>query len=277
MVYKPRSKKNVVYKFSSGLYQQPPFYREMRDLTGNVNKGLKAQKSFQVVTGLEHNFRKFKREFKATVEAYYKGMWDTDPYFYDNVRIRYTGKNNAIGRAYGGELRLYGDIVKDATSWISIGLMKAEQKITDSPSISGYDQYFPLPSDQRFMLGMYFEDYLRNNKNFKVHINIMYATGLPVGPPTGKLYQNSIRLPDYKRVDIGFSALLLDSERRYHPTHSYFNRIKSVWASLEVFNLLSIQNTLSYSWIQDMSTNSRFAVPNRLTSRLLNLKVLVNF
>jgi hypothetical protein len=127
------------------------------------------------------------------------------------------------------------------------------------------------------MLGMYFEDYLRKNKNFKAHINMMYSTGLPVGPPNGHLYQNVLRLPDYKRVDIGFSALLLDAERHEHPAHSYFNMLHSIWASLEVFNLLSIQNTLSYTWIQDNSTNKQFAVPNRLTSRLLNVKVLFNF
>jgi hypothetical protein len=193
------------------------------------------------------------------------------------VRIRYTGKNDAIGRVYGSEIRFYGDLVKDATSWISIGLMKGEQKITDSATITGYNNYFPLPSDQRFMLGMYFEDYLRRNKNFKAHINMMYATGLPVGPPGGHLYNNVMRLPDYKRVDIGFSALLLDADRREHPSHSYFNKLRSIWASLEVFNLLSIQNTLSYTWIQDNSTNKQFAVPNRLTSRLLNLKLLFNF
>ena len=275
--YKPGGKKDIIYKLSTGLYQQPPFYREMRDLSGGVNKDLKAQKSFQVVAGMDYNFLMYGREFRMTAEGYYKSLWDMDPYFYDNVRIRYTGKNDAIGRIYGGEVRLYGDLVKDATSFISIGILKGEQKITDSAALPGYDSYYPLPSDQRFMLGMYFEDYLRKNKNFKAHINIMYASGLPVGPPTGHLYQNTIRLPDYKRADIGFSALLLDSERRDHPAHSYFNNLHSIWASLEVFNLLSIQNTLSYTWIQDNSTGKRFAVPNRLTSRLLNVKLLFNF
>ena len=275
--YKPAGKKDIIFKFASGLYQQPPFYREMRDLNGGVNKELKAQKSVQLVGGLDYNFTMYHREFRLTAEAYYKNLWDQDPYFYDNVRIRYTGKNDAVGKIYGGEVRLFGDLVKDATSWISVGVLKAEQKITDSTSLPGYNNYYPLPSDQRFMLGMYFEDYLRRNKNFKVHINMMYATGLPVGPPTGHLYQNTLRLPDYKRVDIGFSALLLDAERREHPAHSYFNVIHSVWASLEVFNLLSIQNTLSYTWLQDNSTNNPFAVPNRLTSRLLNVKLLFNF
>ena len=277
VAYKPEWEKDWVFKFSTGLYSQPPFYREMRDLTGGVNMQLKAQKSFQAVLGTDYNFKMYGRPFKITVETYYKDLWDLDPYYYDNVRIRYTGKNDAIGYVYGGEVRLYGDLVKDATSWISIGLMKANQKITDSSSLPGYANYFPLPSDQRFSLGMYFEDYLPRNKNFKVHINAMYATGLPVGAPNGHLYQDILRLPDYKRLDIGFSALLLDAARKNHPAHSFFNNMKSIWASLEVFNLLGIQNTLSYTWIQDQTSQKVYAVPNRLTSRLLNLKLIFNF
>ncbi len=277
LAYKPQWEKDWVFKFSTGLYAQPPFYREMRDLTGGVNMDLKAQKSYQAVLGTDYNFKMYGRPFKITAETYYKDLWDLDPYIYDNVRIRYTGKNDAIGYVYGGELRLYGDLAKDATSWISIGLMKAEQKITDSGGIPGYANYFPLPSDQRFSLGMFFEDYLPRNKNFKVHINAIYATGLPVGSPNGHLYQDILRLPDYKRVDIGFSALLLDSKRKNHPAHSFFNNMKSIWASLEVFNLLGIQNTLSYTWIQDQTSQKVYAVPNRLTSRLLNLKLLFNF
>jgi hypothetical protein len=277
LAYKPNWKRDLVIKFSTGLYAQPPFYREMRDLSGSVNKTLKAQKSFQVVLGGDYNFKMYKRPFKVTAEGYYKDLWDLDPYRYENVRIRYTGKNDAIGYVYGGEVRLYGDLVRDATSWISIGMMKAEQKITDSGGIPGYNNYFPLPSDQRFMLGMYFEDYLPRHENFKVHINMIYATGLPVGAPSSHLYQNVLRIPDYKRVDIGFSAQLLDASRKEYPAHSFFNNIKSIWASLEVFNLLSIQNTLSYTWIQDRSTQKTYAVPNRLTSRLLNVKLLFNF
>ena len=277
LAYKPKGKRDIVYKFSTGMYAQPPFYREMRDFAGNVNKDLKAQKSYQAVLGADYNFKMYGRPFKITAETYYKYLWDLDPYQYDNVRIRYTGKNDAIGYVYGGEVRLYGDLVKDATSWISIGLMKGMQKITDSAGIPGYANYFPLPSDQRFMLGMYFEDYLPRNKNFKVHINGIYSSGLPTGPPIGHLYQDILRLPAYKRVDIGFSALLLDESRKEHPIHSFFNNIKSIWGSLEVFNLLGIQNTLSYTWIQDDTSQKTFAVPNRLTSRLLNVKLLFNF
>jgi hypothetical protein len=275
MAYKPQGEKDIVFRFATGLYAQPAFYKEMENMEGGVNQQLKAQKSYHIVLGTDYNFKLYNRPFKVTAEAYYKDLWDIDPYVYDNVQVRYTAKNDAVGYVYGGEVRLYGDLVKDATSWISIGLMKARQKLTDSASL--FPGYFPLPSDQPFMLGMYFEDYLPTNKNFKMHLNLIYASGLPVGPPDSHLWQDDIRLPAYKRVDIGFSALLLDAARRQHPVHNIFGGIKSIWASLEVFDLLGIQNTLSYNWIQDQTSGKTFAVPNLLTSRLLNLKVIFNF
>lgn len=285
LAYKPQWKTDIVFKMAGGLYQQPPFYREMRDLNGNVNKALKAQKSFHVLLGTDLNFESWNRPFKLTTEVYYKGLWDIVPYEYDNVRIRYFGKNNAIGRIYGGEVRLYGDIVKDATSWISIGIMKAEEDITDDIIVykneAGVDSatatpgYVPRPADQRFMLGMYFEDYLPRNKNFKMHLNTIYTTGLPFGPPDQKRYGDTLRLPQYIRVDIGFSALLLDGTK--HKEKKLLSGFKNIWFSLEVFNLLGIQNTLSYTWVQDQSTQLTFAVPNRLTSRLINAKLIVDF
>jgi len=283
--YKPKWKRDIVFKLAGGLYQQPPLYREMRDLNGNVNTGLLAQKSYHIVLGSDYNFKAFDRPFKFTTEVYYKGMWDLVPYEYDNVRIRYFGKNDAVGYAYGGEIRLYGDIVKNATSWISLGVMNTMENITDdkivykntagTDSATIYPGYVPRPSDQRFMLGMYFEDYLPRWKNYKMHLNLMYATGLPFGPPDGQRYGDTLRLPDYKRVDIGFSALLMDGTK--HQNSKVWKQINNIWMSLEVFNLLGIQNTLSYTWIQDQTSGKTFAVPNRLTSRLLNVKFVVDF
>ena len=124
---------------------------------------------------------------------------------------------------------------------------------------------------------MFFSDYLRGHENFKVHLNGVYATGLPFGPPDQKRYGDTLRIPSYKRVDIGFSALLLDGAKKDRPRYSYFKNVKSIWLSVEVFNLLGIQNTLSYLWIQDLSSNKTYAVPNRLTSRLLNVKLVTKF
>jgi hypothetical protein len=287
LAYKPEWKRDIIFKAAGGLYAQPPFYREMRNLQGDVNQTLKSQKSAHFVLGSDYNFRWGKRPMKFTTEVYYKNMWDLVPYEYDNVRIRYFGTNNAVGYAYGGEVRLYGDLVPDAPSWISVGLLKTMEDLKDdkivyqntmgADSATIYPGYVPRPSDQRFMLGMYFQDYLPRNKNFRMHLNLLYSSGLPFGPPDGERYGDTLRLPDYKRVDIGFSALLLDGAKKNRPSHSFFRNVESIWASVEVFNLLSIQNTLSYSWIQDQTTGGTFAVPNRLTTRLLNVKLAVRF
>jgi len=281
--FTPTWKRDVTFRFATGLYAQPPFYRELRDLQGNVNTNVKAQKSFHVLGGTEYNFKVSNRPFRFTTELYYKKLWDLVPYEYDGIRIRYYGRNASEGYAYGAEFRLYADLVKDATSWISLGLMKTDERITtDYKNISGGDSsvtsgYIPRPTDQRLMIAMYFQDYLRQNKNFRVHINLMYGTGLPFGPADGDRTNDVLRIPAYRRVDVGFSALLLDNARRDKPAHSYFNSLKSIWASFEVFNLLDIQNTLSYTWIQDQTSGKTFAVPNRLTSRLFNVKFIVKF
>jgi hypothetical protein len=127
------------------------------------------------------------------------------------------------------------------------------------------------------MFGLFLQDYLPHNKNFRVNLNLMYATGLPFYQPDATRYGMLLRLPDYKRVDIGFSALLLDAARKQRPRYSFFSSLESIWAGVEVFNLLGIQNTLSYTYIQDQTSGKSFAVPNRLTSRLLNVKLIVRF
>ena len=275
---KPHWKKDIIFRISTGIYAQPPFYREMRDMEGNLNTQLKSQKSFHIAGGFDYKFFAWgNRPFKVTAEAYYKKLWDLDPYEYDNVRIRYYANNDAKGYAYGGEVRLFGQLVKDAESWVSVGYLKTDNKILDE-STGQYGPYFARPTDQRVNFGMFFSDYLPRNKNFKMYLNMIYATGLPFSPPDKGLDPNyQFRVPDYKRVDIGFSALLLDGTKQNRPAYSFFSVFKSIWLSAEVFNLLGIQNTISYQWIQDYSSQKIFAVPNRLTSRLINLKLAAKF
>jgi len=276
--FKPKWEKDIVFRFATGIYDQPAFYREMRDVEGKLNTDLKAQKSFHVAGGLDYNFSMWgDRPFKVTAEVYYKDLWDLVPYEYDDVRIRYFANNNARGYAYGGELRLFGDLVKDAESWVSVGYLKTANQIYD-PLTETYSKMFPRPTDQRLNFGMFFSDYLPRNKNFKMYLNMVYATGLPFSPPGKALEPGSqLRIPDYKRVDIGFSALLLDGKSRTRRAYSVFNAFKSIWLSAEVFNLLGIENTLSYQWIQDFTSEKTYAVPNRLTSRLINVKLAMSF
>ncbi|MDQ6758165.1 MAG: TonB-dependent receptor, partial [Bacteroidota bacterium] len=296
--YKPNWNKDVILKASAGIYDQPPFYREMRKYNGTVNTSLKSQKSIQFVAGVDYNFKNTNKPVRLTTEAYYKSMTDVVPYDIDNVRIRYFGINNAKAYATGIEARIYSELVKDAESWLSVGLMQtkediqndfyykyknaagefitalsADQKIKDS--VRTNIGYVRRPSDRRLTLGLFLQDYLSTNKNFRVHLNILYGSNMPYNIPGSVKYRNALIIEPYMRVDIGFSALLI-SERSVRRSHSPFRSLQNIWASLEVFNLIDRPNTISYQLIKDFANNT-FAIPNRLTPRLLNFKLLARF
>ncbi|MFT3946052.1 MAG: carboxypeptidase-like regulatory domain-containing protein [Agriterribacter sp.] len=295
----PGATKDWVFKIAAGAYHQPPFYRELRRYDGTVNTNVKAQKSWQAVIGADHNFNAFNRPSRFTMEAYYKNMWNIDPYDIDNVRIRYFGSNNAKAYATGIELRLFSELVKDAESWVSIGLMKTMEKIDDFyyyryknaggefitsatedqvvTDSTRFDKgWMRRPTDRLLTFGMFFQDYLSTNKNFKVHLNMIYGTNMPYNIPGSVRYRNALIIDPYMRVDIGFSALLLDSDKGLRRSHHPFRKFDNIWASFEVFNLLDRANTISYMFIKDFS-NTVYTMPNRLTPRLLNLKILARF
>ena len=273
LIYKPDWKRDFRFRFSAGYYNQPPFFRELIDLSGNMNKNLKAQTSIHFVAGSERNFKAWDRPFKFTSEIYYKYLDNLVPYEVDNVRLRYFANNNAQGYATGIDFRVNGEFVKDAESWASLSFMKTEEKIIDSTGhTSGY---IPRPTDQRVNFSIFFQDFLPNNPTYKMHMTLVFGTGLPFGPPNHDLYQATLRMPPYRRVDIGFSKLI-KSEKSKMSVHNPLHHFKTIWISLEVFNLLQINNTISYIWIQDVS-NKYYAVPNYLTPRQLNLKLHVTF
>ena len=295
---KPVWKKDIVFKLAAGLYSQPPFYRELRKFNGTLNEQALSQKSYQIVAGLDYNFTTNTKACRITTEAYYKNLWDVIPYDVDNVRIRYYGTNNAKAYAYGIETRLYGELVKDAESWLSIGLMRTKEnidndtyyqyknaageiitansidkKVTDSTQ---YDVGFVRrPTDRLITIGLFLQDYLATNKNFKVHLNMIYGSNMPYNIPNSVRYRNALKIDPYIRVDIGFSALLL-SEKNARRSHHPFKNFDNIWASFEVFNLIDRANTISYQLIKDFS-NSTYSIPNRLTPRLINLKIVAKF
>ncbi|MEP6711961.1 MAG: TonB-dependent receptor plug domain-containing protein, partial [Ferruginibacter sp.] len=297
--WKPRWKKDFVFKTAAGVYDQPPFYRELRKDDGTLNTAIKAQKSVQFVAGVDYNFKGLEdRPFRLTTEAYYKSLTDVVPYDIDNVKIRYQGNNNAKAYATGVEFRLFGELVKDAESWLSIGLMRtrenlnndfyyayknaageiinagsADQVITDSSKTEVGS--LRRPTDRLITIGLFLEDYLPTNKNFKVHLNLLYGSNMSYNIPNSTRYRNGLIIDPYIRVDIGFSALLL-SERSARRSHSPFKSFENIWASLEVFNLIDRANTISYQLIKDFS-NTTYAIPNRLTPRLLNFKLVTRF
>ena len=289
--WKPaRWKKDIIFRGAAGIYDQPPFYRELRRYDGTVNKDLKAQKSWQVSAGFDYNFRSGNRPFRLTTEAYYKNMRDVVPYDIDNVRLRYFGENSAKAYAMGWETRLFGELVKDAESWISIGLMRTRENLKgdtyydytlDSTGVikdssQKEASWLRRPSDRLLTFGMFLQDYLSTNKNLKVYLNFLYGSNLPYNIPNSVKYRNALIIEPYIRIDIGFSALLLDSEKSNRRSHSPFRNFENIWATLEVFNLIDRDNTISYMLIKDFS-NTVFAMPNRLTPRLLNLKLVARF
>ncbi|MEO6455385.1 MAG: TonB-dependent receptor [Ginsengibacter sp.] len=296
--YKPNWQRDVVIKAAAGIYNQPPFYRELRRYNGVINPDLKSQKSYQLVAGVDYNFKKGTSPYRLTTEVYYKSLSDVVPYDIDNVRIRYFGTNTAKAYATGVEMRLFTELVKDAESWLSIGLMRTREDLNNdfyyrykntagefitaqsadqvkTDSIKTTVGYVRRPSDRLLTLGLFLQDYLTTDKNFRVHLNMIYGSNMSYNIPNSIKYRNGLIIEPYFRVDLGFSALLL-SERSLRRSHSPFRAFENIWASLEVFNLIDRANTISYQLIKDFANNT-FSIPNRLTPRLLNFKLLVRF
>lgn len=288
--WKPNWKRDFIFRAAAGIYDQPPFYRELRRYDGSVNTSVRSQKSWQGVLGFDYNFTGFSRPMRWTTEAYYKHMTDVVPYDIDNVRMRYFGENVAKAYAVGIEMRLHGELVKDAESWISFGIMETKEDIKGD-TYKDYtlnDQGEPIdsvtvekgwvrrPTDRRITFGMFFQDYLPTNKNFKLYLNLLYGSNLPYNIPNSVKYRNAMEIPAYIRVDVGFSALLLDSDRSKRRSHSPFLGFDNIWASLEVFNIIDRDNTISYLLIKDFS-NTVYAMPQRLTPRLLNIKIVARW
>jgi hypothetical protein len=278
--FKPNWERDVVFRFSSGYYFQPPFYRELRDFQGNLNTSLKAQKSIHFVAGSDWNFKAWNRPFKYVTEIYYKFLDNIVPYEVDNVRIRYYAKNNARGYATGIDMRVNGEFVKGIESWASLSVMSTREDIKDDfyydkDSIIHYPGYIPRPTDQRVNFGLFFQDYLPKNPSYKMHMTLMFGSRLPFGAPGTPRYKQTLRMPPYRRVDIGFSKQIKGENSKLRPG-SFFNNFKTIWLSAEIFNLLQVNNTVSYLWVTDYN-NQQFAVPNYLTSRQLNIKLQVEF
>ena len=289
--WKPISwKRDIIFRGSAGIYHQPPFYREMRRYDGSINYSLKAQKSWQLSGGFDYNFKAFDRMLRLTTEAYYKSMWDVVPYDIDNVRMRYFGENKAKAYAAGLEARLFGEVVRDAESYISVGFMRTREDIEGDQfynytidslnrpidSTLTENGWLRRPTDRLVTVGIFFQDYLSTNKNFKVYVNTIYGANLPYNIPNSVKYRNALVIDPYLRIDIGFSALLLNSDPAKRRSHSPFRNFENLWASLEVFNIIDRANTISYLLIKDFS-NTTYTIPNRLTPRLVNLKLVARW
>ena len=212
VAFVPAKYNDWVFRFSTGIYYQAPFYKELKDTTNvsgigsvTLNQNIKSQKSIHFLLGAEYKFRVNNRPFKATGEAYYKILSDLNPYNVDNVRLSYYGENCATGYAWGLDLKIYGEFVPNTSSWVSFGIMQTKEKI--------HGKTVPRPTDQLFNMNMLFSDYFPNTDKWKITVKGHYADGLPFGPPHTGREKQVFRMRAYKRVDLGISYRLLKEDK----------------------------------------------------------------
>lgn len=270
--YVPSWNDRFTFRLASGIYYQAPFYKELRDTTTidgttyiTLNKGIRSPRSIQVVLGGDYKFSMRERLFKLTAEVYYKALSRINPYNVDNVRIVYYGQNIGKGYTTGVDLKLFGEFIEGTDSWISLSLMKAQQTINGKS--------MPQPTDQRYNVNFFFTDFFPGTTRWQMNLKATVAGGLPFGPPHTGLEKQVFRAPAYKRVDIGMNYRLLDNEDGRNP-HKWARPFRNIWLGLDGFNILGINNVSSYYWVTDV-TNQQYAVPNYLTGRQINFRILV--
>ena len=267
---KPDWKRDIILRAATGIYHQPPFYRELRSADGSVNPNVKAQQSIHYIVGGDYNFKIWNRPFKFTSDIYYKSLTNVNPYTVDNVRIRYAANNNAKAYATGLDLRLNGEFVPGTESWFSFGYLKSEENIDNRGYIS-------RPTDQRLKFGALFQDYMPNLPNIKVYINLVYNTGVPGGAPSySDAYQYQQRLPAYKRADAGFSYVIVDKNKQFDKGH-LFHHLEEFHIGFEIYNMFDVQNSITNTWVRDVYTKQQYAVPNFLSPRIFNVKMGLKF
>jgi hypothetical protein len=272
MEFSPISKSNHRVWFSVGAYEQALTYKEVINLEGEILIPKYAQRSWQGILGYEYNFRASGRPFRFTAELYYKYMPNLIPYQVENLRIKYLPELNAKGFAEGLDLRIFGEFVKGIDSWFSLSLLKSAENIGGDD-----DGFLATPSDRRYQVSIYFQDYFPNNDSWKLYIGATYSDGVPFGPPNSRKTSVEFRLPAYKRLDVGVSKLLT-------PNIKIFQNRMDVLLSLEVYNLLDIENVVGYQWVKVVPNTASltgyfdlYGVPSHLTGRLVNFKCSLSF
>jgi len=298
---KRNEKRDWIFKFAMGIYNQVPFYRELRNLEGQLNTKIKSQKSIHLVLASDYQFKAWGKKMKFTTEAYYKYMYDLIPYEIDNVLIRYYGDNISRGYARGIDLRINGEFIPDAESWFTLSLLQTKEdlihdvrnkyrledgKIVEFPNkdifnpivdtIQEQPGFIARPTNQLINAAIFFQDYLPKNKNFRTSMTINFGSGLPFGPADGKRYNDVFYTPIYMRMDIGFSATLYDQQNIERTPKGFFTHLSRAWITAEVYNLLGVYNTVSYLFFKDFA-NREYGIPNYLTPRRISARLNIAF
>ena len=266
----PAYSENTTFRFAAGLYYQAPFFKELRDTStvngityANLNEKIKSPRSTHFIAGYDYRFRINNLRYRFSAEAYYKALGNFIPYSVNNVKVVYYGENRASGHATGIDLKLYGEFVPGADSWLTFSLMNTSMKLNGKS--------VPLPTDQRFAVNLFFTDYFPGTERWRMSLKLALADGLPFSTPHKELETNTFRAPAYKRADIGMSYRLLDNSK-----HTKKTFLRNIWLGVDCLNLFGIDNVNSYYWVTDV-TNQQYAVPNYLTGRQVNGRILIEF
>jgi len=278
VVWMPGWKRDWTFRLSTGIYYQAPFYKELRDTIMQngiarirLNDQLKAQRSYQVVLGTDYYFRAWGRPFKLTAEGYFKWIDRMESYTVENVRVRYSGRNDAKGYTVGLDLKLYGELVPGADSWISFSTMSSKMQMLDDPYNRGW---FPQPQEQRWALTFFFQDYIPKFPQYKFHLKCIFSEGLPFGYPRSEQMRYLSHMPAYKRIDIGASRTFSAETDKFMRKESA--RHVAAWTLyFEVFNIVDWRNVNSYYWVT-ATDGMQWASPNYLTGRMFNFRVTVD-
>ena len=294
-------RRNMKLRLASGLYYQPPLYRTMRGIDGQINPDIVSQKSWHNVIGADVYFNLWGRSFKFITEAYYKYMWDVVPYEIDNVRIRYYGENNAVAYAYGIDAKVNGEFVSGVESFFRVGYLNTKEDILDDFYYTYFNSdgdtirpgytfnnipvdssrtepgFIPRPTDQRLTFTVFFQDKMPRFENMKVSTNLTMGTPLPYGPPTFERYKDVLRTKSYLRLDLGFMYEIINPKTvSSFSEKAILKHFEQMTISLDAFNLLGVNNIISYQWLQDIA-GRYYAIPNHLTGRRINLRMTIKF
>jgi len=267
--FKPRMRADLLFRTTAGVYQQAPFYRELRRNDGSLNPDVRAQRSYQVMQSFDWNFKLFKKPFRLTTDVYAKYVDNLIPYTIDNLRIRYNAENCAEAYAVGMSMRLNGEFVEGLESWASFSVMQTRENIKGD----GYG-WQARPTDQLFSFKTFLQDYIPKIPWWRMSLSLIVGTGTPVTFPYQTDRNSDFRLPTYFRVDWGNSVQL--SRFKKLANTKFFRVVDDVMIGVDVFNLFNYHNVVSYLWVADYE-NIYYPVPNYLTARQFNVKLTITF
>jgi hypothetical protein len=294
-------RRNINFFISTGLFYQPPFYREIFNLQGELNPNIKSQKSVHAIIGMDYSFSISNQDFKFVAEAYYKYLWDVNPYKIENTNINYFANNDVVAYATGIDATLNGEFIPGVQSWLKLGFLTTKER-NDNESYNKYYNssgeivaagsseiadtvltpagFIPRPSNQNFNIGVTFEDEMPKFTAMKLKLGLMFISGFPHGPPSNFRYTDTLKSKSYFRVNIGFGLDFLDiknkKKNKEWKNSKFLKPFSTFYFAIEIFNLFNFKNVISYDWITSAG-GQQYAIPNYLTQTTINLKLVAAF